>query len=123
MSPELRARPAALWAGLVAGPAAWAGHLLVTYFFDEKSCKLGPQRDVKGVLVALTAAAAVVCGAGIAVSVRSLRVLGAGDVEGAPPLGRQRFMALSGLAMSVLFLLLVLVQGVPNLVVLRLCET
>jgi len=113
----------ALWAGVFAGPAAWALDETVSYSLAPTACAAGAKlplhlASVAAFLLALlgllTAAAA------------WRRVGGGGEAEGpgaSPILGRRRFMALSGIVLSAGCALSIVALEIPNLVLpLRACR-
>jgi hypothetical protein len=103
--------PLPLWAGILAGPVAWAFDLTTSYALVKWVCA----SDSYGVLHAITVVAfAIVC-AGAALSWLALRQT-AGDLptDGGQPRQRARFMALLGLTSSALFAMQILAGAVPN---------
>ena len=127
--PRLTRLPA-LWFGLAAGPLAWAGHLMASYLLDEGTCKLGYRQSTvlgipthKAVLGSFTVAGGIVTLAAGVVGFLAWRATGAGHDpdELGPPVGRIQFMGLGGALVSAMFLVLILTEGVVNLVLLRVC--
>lgn len=133
-----RATLGRLWFGLLAAPAAWAVAELAGYVLVSRSCTPGPNGlEAYGVgrpglaLVALAALTALVAAAGLYTAYGSWRAVGAarpaddgaqqaasGSTEpwahaAAPPWGRARFMARAGIATSALFLLGIVLFGIP----------
>jgi hypothetical protein len=123
-----RPRPSALWFGLFGAPAAWAVMLMVSYGMSSHFCypqdtplplsTFGALRATLGAVI--LAAGVVAAGAGlVALSAwRDTRVDLAGnsrslEVRG----GRPHWMALGGVLVSVLFLFLIVLSGVPVLLV------
>ena len=100
----------ALWFGLLASPIAWALHLTLSYPLVPVVCAAGWEL----LLHAITAATALVALAAGWVSWRSLQQIRE-DPEAVPVQARSRgrFMAVSGLLLSALFLLVILVEGLP----------
>ncbi|MHB8671834.1 MAG: hypothetical protein ACYDAD_14950 [Acidimicrobiales bacterium] len=120
----------ALWFGLVAGPLTWSGHLMASYLLDEGACALGYRESTvlglpfhKALLGAFTVVAAVVTVAAGVVGYLAWRAAGAAHDpdELAPPVGRVQFMGLGGALVSGMFLVLILTEGVINIVLLRVC--
>jgi hypothetical protein len=114
----------ALWFGVLAGPTAWGAHLLAGYALVSLRCTFGLfDARLLGfsvldyalfVLTVLTVALTV---AGAVVAHRRWRRFGGGgllDRDRTQPPGR--FMALTGLASSAVFLLAIVLQAIPFLV-------
>ena len=101
----------AQWAGVLAGPVAWALDLTISYSLVKWTCGGGPPALLH--LVTLFALATI--GAGAFASWRSLQMVpdGASD-DGARPDQRGHFMALLGLAMCALFAMVVIAGAIPR---------
>ena len=98
-------RDAWLWFAAVVGPAAWFADLLISYAVTP-----GPHRPRDaGILLAISAAALVLGGAGLLIAWRALRQRA---VSSAP---RPRFLAHAGIAMSILSMTLVIATALPTL--------
>jgi hypothetical protein len=108
----------ALWIGLLGGPIAWLLYLQVSYTLAPSACIAGN----KNVLAIATIIALIATLAITFVSWRAWHASGANSVtdEGGV-LGRSRFMALSGLGISVLSVLLVVASAIP-IIVLGACD-
>jgi hypothetical protein len=107
---------AALWAGLLAGPLAWAALLQTNYVLSYVACE---QRQTWMLhLSAAVALALIAIGAWLAWT--AAPSLGAGDAPsdtGADPaLARARFMAIGGLVLCAWFALVVVAMEIPALV-------
>lgn len=102
---------AALWFGFLAGPAAWYLHLNISYSLVRLVCLHG-----HGWLLHLTTLAMLaLAGAGVWVAWRSWDRIGEPEVTSGPgTLGRTRFMALGGIALSGFFLLIILLAWLPD---------
>jgi hypothetical protein len=100
-----------LWAGILAGPVAFASDLLVRYALVKWSCTA--QQTV--VLKVSTAVALVVIAGGGALAWRALMHTPF-DVpdDGGRPLERGKFMALFGLILSGFFAIVVVASGFPQ---------
>lgn len=98
--------------GLLIGAVAWKLQLMINYSLVPFAC----WRDL-GVLIhlaSLTMTLLALSGAWIAWG--SWKRMGEGwEMELGGPLGRSRFMALSGIALSGFFALLIVGQWIPNL--------
>ena len=104
----------ALWGGWGLAILAWVLHLTVSYGVVGWYCQGQQGLDPGLVSIGLnlwTLLTALLAGAGIALARRNLRASG----KAAGPRGRSRFMAQSGYWMSLFFLAVILVQGLPNL--------
>lgn len=101
----------ALWFGLLAGPAAWFLHLLVSYSLVRYICSSGA-----GWLLHLTTVGALLlAAAGLWVAWRSWTRIGEPEVTTGPAtLGRTRFMALGGLMLNGFFLAIIVLAWVPD---------
>ena len=101
----------ALWAGLLAGPTAWAIDLVTSYALVKWTC--GHQHA--SVLRLITLGALVMIGAGAVASWRALAEAPAdATMEGNRPFDRGRFMAVLGLATCAMFAVLVIAIGLPR---------
>ena len=104
------AAPAALWAGVLAGPLATLTQLQVNYALVLWACAAGREWALH--LVALLALLVAVA-AGL-LSLRNWRRAGTGwDDEGAGVMPRSRFMAVVGVLISGLAALVVVAQWIP----------
>jgi hypothetical protein len=103
--------PLPLWAGILAGPVAWALDLSVSYAMVKWVCS--SQRDV--VLHAITLAALAMVAGGAAVSMLALRHT-AGDepTDGGDPRQRARFMAILGVTSCALFAVTIVAGAIPR---------
>jgi hypothetical protein len=101
-----------LWAGILAGPAAWIVQLALTYPVAQLTCHAGFPPQHPGTLHAISVAAlaAIVLGAFPPWQLRNVTV----DE-------RVRFMAQLGLLMCALFALVVIATWVPPFIIHR-CE-
>jgi hypothetical protein len=105
---------AALWAGLVAGPLAWAALLEVNYVLSYVSC----EHHRTWMLHAATVAALLLtAGAALAAS-RTWRdtLRRSGAETGANGNGRAWSMAVGGIAMCLWFVLVIVATEIPVLV-------
>jgi hypothetical protein len=103
--------PLPLWTGILAGPAAWACDLGVSYALVKWTCST--QRQL--LLLAISPMALGVVTAGAAVSWLALRQTPAQSApDGGDPRERARFMAILGLASNALFALAILAGAIPR---------
>jgi hypothetical protein len=110
---------AALWAGVLAGPTAWALDLTVSYSIVQWTCGGGP----RVVLHLITIASLAIVGGGAFASWRALSLAPpSGRKDESGPEDRGRFMAGLGLLMCALFAILVVATAIP-LWVLDACHT
>jgi hypothetical protein len=102
--------PAALWAGVLAGPLATLIQLQINYALVRWACDA--QREWALHLVSLLALLAAVAGG--LLSWRNWRRVGAGwEDEGAGVVPRSRFMAVVGMLISVFAALVVVALWIP----------
>lgn len=102
---------AALWFGMLAGPAAWFLHLVISYSLVRLICQTGDS----WLLHLTTFATLLLAAAGVLVAWRNVRRVGhlrATAADGT--MGRSRFMAVSGIALSGFFLIVVLLAWLPD---------
>lgn len=99
-----------LWSGVLLGPLAWILHLTVSYGVATLACGGGRLILVVTTLGTLAIAAA---GGGIAWGV--WREIGPGHETDGSIIGRSRFMGAGGVALSVLFAVVIAVQSIPPL--------
>lgn len=103
---------AALWYGLLAGAVAWKLQLVVNYAVVPYAC-WNRVEILNHAASLLTFSLAL---SGCWVAWRTWKQAGKdGDVEAGGIVGRSRFMAVGGLALSALFALMILGQWLPNL--------
>jgi hypothetical protein len=104
----------ALWVGFFAGPLAFAAGEALSYSLAPTACAAGAKLPLHLVAVGAFALALI----GLAAAWRAWRRLGEPrqDEPADPALGRRRFMAISGLALSAGFALAIVALEVPNLV-------
>lgn len=117
MASDLRSsvlrHPLLLWIGWLVGPAAWALHLLVSYWLVPKAC----EAEATWMLHATTLATLLMSIAGGAIAWRQWSRAGrrwpdASDGE----ISRIRFMAVMGMLLCALSALLIIAEGVPNFI-------
>jgi hypothetical protein len=104
-------RAAVLWTGILAGPVAWAGDLLVRYALVHWSC--GTQQTAALNLISVVTLFLVVTG-GIVAWRTFRRTPSQAPTDGGRPADRSRFMALLGILTSTLFALVVLAGAIPQ---------
>jgi hypothetical protein len=103
---------AALWAGILVAPAAFAANLQLGYLLVHPGCLENDTPPLHVVQILCLAAA---LGGGL-IAWRALRRERAGIGEAGERRDRSRFMALLGVSMSVLFALAIVAQAVPSFV-------
>jgi hypothetical protein len=103
-----------LWLCLLAGPAAWTVHLLLSYPLVPLVCATG--LGILLHLVTLFTAVTTFAAGVIALRLwdRAARTARADD---APGTAATDYLAFSGLLMNALFLFIILVEGLPNFLV------
>ena len=114
-----------LWLGLLLAPGVWAFGELAGYYLAARSCEPGPAGvPLRGtaypavVHIGLETVAALVAALGVGIALSSWRRLRGECEPGDPPAaGRARFMASTGLVVSVLFLFGILLFGFSAFVV------
>ncbi len=122
-----RPRLPALWFGLFGAPAAWTVMFMVSYAMSAHSCyphdtplSTPTFGGLRGLIGAVTMGAIIVAAAAGAVALASWRATNNDlGVEGARTRheARARWMALAGILVSILFLFLIALSGVPVLLV------
>jgi hypothetical protein len=90
-----------LWAGILAGPAAWATDLVASYAVVQWTCR----HQRYDVLHLVTVAAVAVTLAGALAAWRALQQSSA---------DRPRFMGVLGLSMSAFFVLVIVAEAIPR---------
>jgi hypothetical protein len=101
-----------LWAGILAGPVAWALDLTISYSIVKWTCGGGPMI----VLHLITIVALLMTAGGAAASWVALqRVPKEATDDGPKPIDRGRFMALLGFVTCALFALAMIGNAIPRL--------
>ena len=103
----------ALWAGVLAGPLAFLCQLQINYVLVPWACTTGHRFVLH--LVSLFALLIVLSASFIAWRIRG-RLRDVTDHQSGGPVARSKFMAGLGLLTSALFLLLIIAQEIPNVV-------
>lgn len=118
----------AQWYSVFIGPIVWVFHFAFSYLVSEKTCDLGPSgptiwglNEAKAIAGLATLIGAVLLIIGLAIALRWWRHSVA-PVDGPPPTGRNAFLARLAAGSCLMFLLLVLTEGIPNLLILRVCS-
>jgi len=105
------------WAGLFGGAGIWAIQHIVGFGVTQARCGAGgvhwgiDQDLFQELLLAVTALIVICAGAAAATVVFGTRET---SYESAPPSGRVRFFALAALAANVLFLTIILLDGIAS---------
>jgi hypothetical protein len=103
-------RLATLWTVFAAGPIVWLAYLEMSYALVPWACGSGHRALL--IVVAMVALALMVASAAVAWG--AWRTAGASDAtDDAPPHGRNAFMTLSGLGLSLFSALVLLASTVP----------
>lgn len=101
-----------LWYAVLIGAAAWKLQLVVNYALVPYAC----WQRAEWMLHAASFAPALLAASGGWVGWKIWKETGGGtELETGGPTGRSRFMALSAIALSALFVLLILGQWIPDL--------
>lgn len=103
--------PTRLWAGILAGPIAWACNLTTSYAVVKPVCRA--QSDVVFNLITAGSLAVVLAGATLAFAALS-QTAGDTGTDGGRPRQRARFMAVVGLSACALFALQILAGAIPH---------
>ncbi len=104
------------WFVTLAAPLAWSGQFVVAYGLSVAACGAAGSRWNLATTtwqIALTAAAGLVAGAALVLSVLLFRRTQQAGSE--PPEGRHRFFAYAGIGENAVFLALVLITGLGPL--------
>lgn len=101
-----------LWYGVLAGAAAWKLQLVVNYALNPYAC--WHRAEVLGHLASFIAAALAATGVWVAWGIWKRAGKGM-ETEHGGTVVRARWMALTGIALSAYFVLLILGQWLPNL--------
>jgi hypothetical protein len=103
--------PLPLWTGILAGPAAWAVDLTVSYAVVKWTC----MTERQALLHVLTLVSLGGVALGAIVSWRALQQsAGARPTDGGQPRQRAHFMAVLGLASCALFALAIVAGAIPR---------
>ena len=104
-----------LWFAVAGAPLAWTLQFALGYWLTQAQC--GATASQWGIalrtwaIAATAVAAAVALAAGVN-AVALLRATAEQETEGAPPLGRTRFLSIIGIAITPLFLAIIVMNGV-----------
>ena len=102
-----------LWTGVIGGPLIWLIYLQINYALVPWACHSGH----KTVLLLIGLATLIGTAATGVVAWRAWHLAGANDqTEEGGPIGRSRFMALTGLGLAALTTLLVAASFIPIIV-------
>ena len=103
--------PLPLWAGILAGPVAWAFDLEASYAVVKWAC----HTQNREVLPLITIVSLAVVLAGAIISWKALnRTSNDTSMDGGQPRQRARFMAVLGVASCALFALQILAGAIPH---------
>jgi hypothetical protein len=101
-----------LWLGVLGGPLVWVLDFQVAYWLVYRACHTNTMFP----LYAETVLALLLAVAPIVLAWRMLQRFPDADRTGGQPDDRARFMALTGIGLSVLFFIVVLASAVPRVV-------
>jgi hypothetical protein len=111
-SPSSPANLFALWWGILIGPLAWAADLGISYPIVHLLCEFNHAWGFHAITVCMLALAI----SGTLVARHELGLVSRVPGEKLPrPIERSRFMAQLGIAVSVLFIIVILAESVPKL--------
>jgi hypothetical protein len=116
----MRRVDALMWFGLFAAPFAWAAQHVTGVLLTIGQCHdnaAGPdwQVHVDTWAIVVTAAAALIASLGLLSAVLAWRSTRDADDDDPPPAGRVHFLGIVGLAISPLFLAIILMSGLGTI--------
>ena len=116
----MRRASALMWFGLFAAPFAWAAQHVTGVLLTIGQCHdnaAGPdwQVHVDTWAIVVTAAAALIASLGLLSAVLAWRSTRDADDDDPPPAGRVHFLGIVGLAISPLFLAIILMSGLGTI--------
>lgn len=112
-----------LWFGIAGPTAAWVAHGLLSVFAALMTCHQHASSATRPILFGLSAAALVVAIAALVVSLGSFRKLnGEDELLHSQATSREKFMALTGVLVSAVFLLGIVWFALAPLLVRDVCE-
>jgi len=108
-----------MWFAVAGAPVAWGLQFTIGYWLTQAHCSVaggawGIPLDVAVVILTVAAAAAAL-GAGVA-ALRLFRATRDAELHGAPPAGRVHFLATVGMAVTPLFVCIIVMNGVGILI-------
>jgi len=103
--------PLPLWAGILAGPAAWALDLSISYAVVKWTCTSQRHTALHGTM---SAALVMVAGGAVLSFIALQHTAGDTPTDGGNPRQRARFMAILGLASCALFALAIIAGTIPE---------
>ncbi len=103
-----------LWFAVLSGPVTWAIDLVTSYALVKWACASRTQVGLH--LISLAAIVVIVFGASVAWRCRE-RVPGGATLDGGSSADRSRFMAVLGLALNLLFFVVIVATAVPRFVI------
>jgi hypothetical protein len=119
------AKSSHIWFGLIAGPVVWAAHFTLTYALASTACQSGflVDRTLFGInaltatLILITIVALAIMIYAAFLSHRNWQILRSHNdphLIGVPEENRHRFMAFSGLALNIIFMVSVILSILPS---------
>ena len=106
--------PSVLWAGILAGPLAWAVDLTTSYAMVKPACRSGLDAVLHGIPIGCLA---IVLGGGVLSWLAFQQTRADEPSDGGHPRNRARFMAILGLASCALFALQIVAGAIPGWVI------
>jgi hypothetical protein len=103
------------WLGVLAAPTAWAALHIFGVLLALAECAPAGRvwnLPLHGLTIAATAVAAVTAVIGLLAAIATVRLTGPQDDPAPPPPGRIHFLGVVGIAISPLFLAIILMAGV-----------
>ena len=111
-------RDAILWTSILAGPIVWLVSFQANFALVPWACLW----QAKAALYLVSLVALVACAVSGLAGWKQWKALGeSGDIDGGGPPPRARMMALSGVALSAGFFMVIVAQAIPE-VILRACQ-
>ncbi len=117
MKPRSPASPSSLrlWFAVLGAPAAWAAQFAAGYWLTEQSCDRAQASWMNAhqlATIAITVVAALTVLAAALTAIGIYRGTGGAGGDDAPPAGRNRFLAVVGMTVALLFFFIVVMNGV-----------
>lgn len=124
IAPPKSAASPLMWFAVLGAPLAWAAEFAIGYWITESRCSVPGERwaiDIDAWAVVLMAAAFGVAATAGLTALAMFRGTTGADKDDAPPAGRVHFLAIVGMAVTVLFSLIIVMTGL-GIVILPNCR-